>query len=172
MYFWSHYGGAHKGFALNINLMKMSFHDRHSIAHKFSLQSIHPVCYTNELDKAFKIKNNMNQRLYHCLIKSKDWLSEKEWRIIQQIDNKKEDQQIDNQKKDYFVNKDFKNKISAIYLGVDFEFKEEAKQFIKKFNTNITTFIDLYQMKINNEKFKLEAENYRRTNSKNKIATG
>ncbi len=65
MYFWSHYGGVHKGYCLEYEFEDDAF------------GFMHPVEYVENWPDDFYWKSPAS-----ALIKSTDWLKESEWRII------------------------------------------------------------------------------------------
>ncbi len=65
MYFWSHYGGVHKGYCLEYEFGDEFF------------KNIHPVEYVDKIPSFEGLKSN---RQSVALVKSKDWSQENEWR--------------------------------------------------------------------------------------------
>jgi len=94
-----------------------------------------------------------------------DWEMEREWRAVH---NNKSSEQIC---KKYFPY------LSGVYFGIDFEKKDDEDK-INSRKDKLKSIIKerqiiAYQMKMNNKKFKLEAEKIIDAQSiKNKIATG
>ena len=157
MYFWSHYGGNHKGYCLEYEIEK----------DKLITQdlSIMPAAYiNNQIELIQKKYNEIIQTMLVCA-KSTDWEMEQEWRAVY---NNKSSEQIC---KKYFPY------LSGVYFGIDFEEKDdedkinsrkdELKSIIKEWQ------ITAYQMKMSDTEFKLEAEKIIDAQSlKNKIAIG
>lgn len=128
---WSHYAYNHKGICLEYDFNEV----------KNMVNEIYPVIYTDENYDLSKdiVNTNPSGILKKVLSKSEVWSYEKEWRII--CDNK-------DSKEGYLINFP---KIKSIYLGCKIN-ENDKKDIIKLANRK---GIDLYQMRMEKNKFKL-----------------
>jgi len=138
MYFWSHYGGTHKGYCVEYEFDDVYFSN-----------FMHPIKYTHEYHN-FGISEN---KLAITLQKSIDWAKEGEWRLIYQVsDDETEEENI---KKFPLQN----SKISAIYLGLDFFRELKPHQELRRQNLlNCLKEIkfNIYRMELRDDKFQMK----------------
>lgn len=112
---WSHYANNHKGFCIEYELVNISppNHRRYSL---------YPVTYSDEIFDATNYycdysKNNTPNYTYLVqagLYKAKDWKYEEEWRLLFPFDMIQNDQPFE------------MGKPKAIYLGSEFDYKDES----------------------------------------------
>ncbi len=126
---WSHYADKHSGICLEYECDKIK-------------NLILPVIYSNNIiDLSEDILNDNYSAIFKgALIKSNDWIYEKEWRILYK--NTKID-------KDGFLIKF--PRVKSIYLGCNVN-KNDKKTITELANEK---GIDLYQMKMKKDKFEL-----------------
>ncbi len=139
MYFWSHYSEGHKGYCIEYEVEELEF-----------CKGFEPVEYVkkwpNDLDDLF----TRNFSPSFVLVKSQDWSAELEWRIYHFL------------KHDEILGKKFIKcalpsgiKITAIYLGLDFEKNDEnLKKTFENFYKNSDKKV--YQMKLGDGDFGIE----------------
>lgn len=140
---WGHYANNHEGFCIQYDLSSM---DDNENLKKY----LFPVNYNNVrfditdfyIDNVINKKGKDINRLIHSVLyKSEDWKYEKEWRFV--ISESEYDGKTVSTPKP-----------KAIYLGS--QIKEDHKeQFIKVCKEND---IDVYQMKLDNKIYKINAE--------------
>ncbi len=118
MYFWSHYGGCHKGYCVEYEFSSEIFN-----------KYLHPVEYTEEWPvKNFKTKYKGAHASLALIKSKKDWSAEHEWRFVM---SDKDPEQLLLKKSVPDV------KISAIYLGLDF-FKDKSDIAAKRWEQILT----------------------------------
>ncbi|PFP09388.1 hypothetical protein COJ90_21020 [Priestia megaterium] len=146
MLMWSHYTDNHKGFCLEYEFMKPENIEVEPIFK----EALNPVIYSDEMFDmsdyilyAAETKQPWSQRVaaHPVIRKSKEWEYEKEWRLVQFHQDRKEGYPV----------RFFKPK--AIYLGA--KISEEHKD--KLMLLADYKHIDVYQMKIKPNAFKLIA---------------
>ncbi len=139
MYFWSHYGGAHRGYCIEYEFGDGMF------------EYLHPVEYVDKIPSFEGLQSNKRSI---ALIKSSDWMQENEWRLI--AINDANDKNYDNPIQKYKLGD---AKISALYLGLDFNKKSDEisnsrrEDLLKCFDDK-----SIFQMKIRDDEFKIMAE--------------
>ncbi|PFP09389.1 hypothetical protein COJ90_21025 [Priestia megaterium] len=141
---WSHYTNNHEGFCLEYDFTEYA-----KTSANF-LEALNPVIYDNKifdlshhtLDITLK-RTKLDSRVVRNfpLLKSQAWSYEEEWRLIL----------FDEPRDTGFEKGTFKPK--AIYLGAKIDEKDKASliELAKEKN------VDVYQMKLKNTEFKLEA---------------
>jgi len=136
MYFWSHYGSAHKGYCVEYGFGDESF--------KF----MHPVEYTEKMPE-FKLKSNKHSI---ALLKSIDWSRENEWRLVDL--NNANDKNYDDQIKKCKLSD---VRISAIYLGLDFYKKSDDSIIEARKSSLIKCFgsQNIFEMSLKDDEFRL-----------------
>jgi len=141
MYFWSHYGGVHRGYCIEYEFGDEMF------------KKIHPVEYIDKIPSFEGLKSNKRSV---ALIKSNDWSQENEWRLI--AINDSDDENYDNPIQKYPL---CDAKISAVYLGLDFN-KQSNGILNSRKNDLLKCFADksIFQMKIRDDEFKIMAERF------------
>ncbi len=142
MYFWSHYGGVHKGYCVEYEFGDELF------------EKIHPVEYVDKIPSFEGLESNKQSV---ALVKSKDWSQENEWRLISRNDDLDEND-YNNPIKKYSLGD---AKISAIYLGLDFH-KSQSKIFDisirRKKLLECFEKKNIFQTKMRDDEFKITAE--------------
>ena len=132
MYFWSHYGGVHKGYCLEYEFGDDVFNN-----------FMHPVEYVENWPEDFdELTNGKNGAI--ALIKSMDWVKEREWRMVG-ADNPGLRESIK-------IDRPSDIKISAIYLGLDF-FKEPKLESKRIKLLTACDGKDIFQAKLKDDGF-------------------
>lgn len=140
MYFWSHYGGVHKGYCVEYEFGDELF------------KNIHPVEYVDKIPSFECLKSN---RQSVSLVKSKDWSQENEWRLISKNDDSDENDS-NNPIRKYSLGD---AKISAIYLGLDFhKGQSEILDIKRKKLLECFEGKNIFQTKMRDDEFKITAE--------------
>jgi hypothetical protein len=145
MYFWSHYADSHKGFAVEY------------FVKNFDNKNLFPVHYSSDL-----IHEDLKLLIH--FIKSTDWASELEWRII--LENAKSAcEKCDKSKFSecdcrFSVQKlaDYGMEITGVYLGLDFDFK--LQENIDLIDVCKEKGVDVWKSKIAEKQFKIEFEKF------------
>lgn len=137
---WSHYADSHKGFCVEYSVRKL---------HPKYVENIMKVLYTEDYFDGTNlvINKNPNNMYPLTLYKSPAWSYEAEWRLVATQDMFEDD--------DY--NADFKNTISAVYLGANFDANKDSNDIkleIMEWAKN--RHIKVYQMKCCSNKYGLE----------------
>jgi hypothetical protein len=138
MYFWSHYGGIHKGYCIEYEFSEKLFGEK-----------LHPVEYVSSWPKDFLELSKNGSNVASALIKSDDWSKEYEWRLMADFDAS--------------LNGGFRKislpeglKISRIYLGLNFygdkdDEMEKRRALLLKACKNAE--IDTCQVELNKDGF-------------------
>lgn len=151
---WSYYGENHKGICVSVKVPK---------------RLVHPICYTSErvyvdsdvdaiiARSAEKRKSNikkppseMRKDKKIAFIKDRKWKDEKEYRIVLDDIDKKNEKRLEQDNGDWFL----RVKIDKVYLGVFFEKNtEEIKCEIRNACKNE---IDIIEMRMSTVRYSIE----------------
>lgn len=147
MLMWSHYTENHKGFCLKYN-----FKNTNNVGFdRKILHRLYPVLYRKKLFDMSKYlmaarekgqEMNRTATIYAAMCKSLDWEYEKEWRIIDFPPNQNEG----------FIMPFYE--AEAVYLGANMD----AQHKFEIIEIAIQKKIDVYQMRLKDDEFKLIAE--------------
>ncbi len=135
MYFWSHYGGNHRGFCIEYTFNEKLFNEY-----------LHPVEYTESWPSDFD-KNTKGANISIILVKSLDWLQELEWRMSFGYDG--------NNKEIMKMPYPEGLSVSAVYFGLDFHNSRNQKDrdsLIKSFDG-----VDQFNISLDNASYKLRS---------------
>jgi hypothetical protein len=145
MYFWSHYASAHKGYCIEYEIEDSDFDNL-----------LYPVEYVNKWPEDYiKLINRRGSKAAFAIIKSLDWVSEYEWRILYKFSNN-EFNTMEREGRNFInINCPKGIKITAIYLGLDFNKNDEKlRKAFEDFYKNSDKKV--YKMKLQDDAFMIE----------------